>query len=392
MPLGICGIVCHPDALEVSGIFFGMVQDHERCMRRALELAEGGRGRTSPNPMVGAVLLKEGRLVGEGFHARAGEPHAEVGALRAAGPKAAGATLYVTLEPCVHHGRTPPCVEAILEARVARVVIGMHDVNPSVAGRGVRRLVEAGVAVEVGVLGEECRRLNAPYETWMVERRPFVCLKAAASLDGKIATYRGASRWISTEASRRRVHALRNEMDAVMVGAGTVVRDDPALTVRLVDGEVRQPARIVVDSTLRIPLTSRLLSERPEVATLVATTGKAPPERREAIEAVGREVLVLPERAGRVDLTALMATLAGRAVVSLLLEGGGQLNAAMLEAGLVDKVLVVVAPMLIGGREARTVLDGLGADSIEEAWQLTDLHVEDVEGDLHIEASVVRRR
>lgn len=369
-----------------------MSREHESWMRRALELAERGRGRTSPNPMVGALLVKEDRIVGEGFHERAGEPHAELNALSATGPEASGATLYVTLEPCAHHGRTPPCVEAVLDAGVARVVVGMRDVNPAVAGRGVGRLAEAGVQVEEGVLEEECRRLNEAYVTWMVERRPFVLLKAAASLDGKIATYRGESRWLSSEASRRRVHALRNEVDAVMVGAETVVRDDPELTVRLIEGDVRHPLRVVVDSALRTPPTSRVLAARPEAQTLVATTNKAPLERREAVEGLGSEVLVLPERNGRVDLAALMEKLAEREVVSLLLEGGGELNAAMLEAGLVDKVLVVVTPRLIGGREAPTVLDGLGAGSLEEAWGLTDLHVEEVEGDLHIQASVERRR
>jgi diaminohydroxyphosphoribosylaminopyrimidine deaminase/5-amino-6-(5-phosphoribosylamino)uracil reductase len=351
-------------------------EEHEKWMRWALELAQRGRGRTNPNPMVGALLLKEGGIVGEGFHARAGEPHAEANALRAAGPDAAGATLYVTLEPCVQHGRTPPCVDAILEAGVARVIIGTRDVNPQVAGRGAKSLVDAGVPVEAGILEEECRRLNEAYVTWMTERRPFVILKAAVSLDGKIATYRGDSRWISTEASRRRTHALRNEVDAVMVGAETVVRDDPELTVRLLEGEVRNPLRVVVDSALRIPPTSRLLTERPEVKTLVATTAKAPMERREAVEALGREVEKLAERE----------------VISLLLEGGGQLNASMLEAGLVDRLHVVIAPMLIGGREAPTLLDGLGAGSIKEAWRLKDLRIEEVEGDLHVEASVVKRR
>lgn len=381
-----------PMPREVSGVFFAMSREHESWMGRALELAERGRGRTSPNPMVGALLVKEGRIVGEGFHERAGEPHAEVNALSATGPEASGATLYVTLEPCVHHGRTPPCVEAIIEAGVGSVVVGMRDVNPAVAGRGVGRLIEAGVQAEEGVLEEECRRLNEAYLIWMVERRPFVLLKAAASLDGKIATYRGESRWLSSEASRRRVHELRNEVDAVMVGAETVVSDDPELTVRLVEGDVRHPLRVVVDSALRIPPTSRVLTERPEAQTLVATTAKAPLERLEAVKGLGCEVLVLPERNGRVDLAALMEKLAEREVVSLLLEGGGELNAAMLEAGLVDKVLVVLTPKLIGGREAPTVLDGLGAGSLADAWGLTDLRVEEVEGDLHIQASVERRR
>lgn len=390
-PPGNCYTVNRPGASKGIGIFFDMHPDREIWMRRALELAERGRGRTSPNPMVGALLVKEGRVVGEGFHERAGGPHAEVNALQAAGREAAGADLYVTLEPCVHYGRTPPCVEAVLEARVARAVVGMLDVNPIVEGEGVRRLREEGIPVEVGLLEEECHRLNEAYLTWMLERRPFVILKAAASLDGKIATYRGESRWISCEESRRRVHALRNEVDAVMVGAGTAVRDNPELTVRLVEGEGQNPMRVVVDSSLRLPLDARLLVERPEIRTIVATTEKAPLERRRAVEEMGREVLLLPEREGRVDLQSLMKKLAEMDVVSLLLEGGGELNASMVEDGLVDRVLIILAPIFVGGREAHTVLDGLGVSSIQEAWGLEEVQVHKLGSDLHVEGRLKRK-
>jgi diaminohydroxyphosphoribosylaminopyrimidine deaminase/5-amino-6-(5-phosphoribosylamino)uracil reductase len=267
----------------------------------------------------------------------------------------------------------------------------MLDVNPAVAGQGVEQLKGAGMPVEVGVLEDACRRLNEAYITWMLDRRPFVILKTAASLDGKIATYKGESRWISSEDSRRRVHALRGEVDAVMVGAGTAVRDNPELTVRLVSGEARDPLRVVVDGTLRLPVASRLLVERPEIRTLIATTEKAPLERRETIEEMGREVLVLPEREGRVDLHALMKALAEMDVVSLLLEGGGELNASMVEEGLVDRVLIILAPVFIGGREAHTILDGLGVSSIQEAWRLEDVQVQKVGGDLHVEGLLERR-
>lgn len=367
-----------------------MDSQDERWMRRALELAGQGRGRTSPNPMVGAVLVKGRRAVGEGFHQRVGGPHAEVNALRAAGPEAEGSTLYVTLEPCTHFGRTPPCVDAVLGAGVGRVVVGMLDVNPAVAGQGVRRLQETGVAVEVGLLERECRRLNEAYITWMTEARPFVTMKVASSLDGKIATYLGESRWISGQESRRRVHALRAEADAVMVGAETACRDDPELTVREVEGEVRQPLRVVVDSTLRLPASARLLAGPPEARTIVATTEKAPLERRKAVEELGRQVLVLPERQGRVDLRSLMGRLAEMEVVSLLLEGGGELNASMVEEGLVDKVLVILAPMLVGGREAPSSLDGLGVGSLKEVYRLKEVRLEKVGEDVHVEGYLKR--
>jgi diaminohydroxyphosphoribosylaminopyrimidine deaminase/5-amino-6-(5-phosphoribosylamino)uracil reductase len=386
---GLCLALRRPGAPKGIGVFIMETED-QRWMRRALELAEKGRGRTSPNPMVGAVLVKEGRAVGEGFHQRAGGPHAEVNALREAGREAAGSTMYVTLEPCTHQGRTPPCVDSLLEVGLGRVVVGMLDVNPKVAGRGIGRLEEAGLPVEVGLFEQECRRLNEAYITWMMEKRPFVVLKVASSLDGKIATYRGQSRWISGEESRKRVHALRACVDAVMVGAATAVADDPELTVRMVEGDVRQPVRVVVDSTLRLPATARLLAEGSELKTVVATTAKAPQERRRAVEAMGRDVLVLPERQGRVDLSSLMARLAEMDVVSLLLEGGGELNASMVEEGLVDKVLVIIAPMLLGGGEAPTVLDGLGVGSIEEAWRLNELSFQKVGEDLHVEGYLER--
>ncbi len=388
---GLCHTPYCPDAPKGIGDFFQMDSTDEKWMRRALELAAKGRGRTSPNPMVGAVVVKDGQVVGEGYHARAGEAHAEVNALRLAGQSAIGATLYITLEPCVHYGRTPPCVEAIREAKVGRLVVGTLDVNPLVEGQGVRRLEEDGVPVQVGVLEQECRLLNKAYITWMSERRPFVLLKVAASLDGKIATYRGHSRWLSCEASRRRVHAIRNEVDAVMVGAETVIRDDPELTIRLVEGEVRHPLRIVVDSTLRLPLSSRLLAEGPEVPTVVATTAKAPLERREAIEAMGRQVLVLPDREGRLDLSALMRHLAELQVVSLMLEGGAELNASMVEAGLVDEVLIILTPRLLGGSAAPTVMGGLGAATVEEGWSLKDLSVQQVGSDFHLSGVMERR-
>ncbi len=351
-------------------------------MARALALARRAAGRTSPNPLVGAVVVKDGRVVGEGYHQKAGTPHAEVHALAAAGTGARGATLYVTLEPCSHHGRTPPCTEAILAAGVRRVVAAVQDPNPRVAGRGFERLREAGVEVTAGVLEEEARRLNEAFFVYVTAGRPFVAMKTAMTLDGKIATACGESRWISGEASRALAHRLRSELDAVMVGIGTALADDPQLTARPPGTASRDPVRIVVDSALRLPPDARLLQLDSPAPTWVATTERAPAERRRALEAAGAEVLVLPERDGRVDLAALMAELGRREVTSVLLEGGATLNAAALAAGVVDKVLCFVAPKVVGGAAAPGPVGGPGVERLAGAWRVERLAAEAVGEDI----------
>lgn len=354
-------------------------------MARALDLARRGAGRTSPNPMVGAVVVREGRIVGEGYHEKAGTPHAEVHALRAAGPAAAGATLYVTLEPCNHHGRTPPCTEAIIAAGIARVVAAVKDPNPRVAGSGLARLRAAGIAVTEGVLAEEARELNEAFFHFITTGRPFVIMKYAMTMDGRIATATGESRWISSPEARERVHRLRAAADAVMVGIGTVLHDDPLLTCRVPGG--RDPVRVVVDSRLRIPPSARVLSVRSEAPTWLATTPLAAPERRAAIRSLRRtgacpvEILEIPARDGRVDLGALLAELGRREITSVLLEGGAELNAAMLAAGAVQKVLGFVAPKLVGGREAPGPVGGSGV-ALPEAWRVEGLKVEKVGEDV----------
>lgn len=353
-------------------------------MGRALRLARRGAGATSPNPMVGAVVVREGRVVGEGFHRRAGTPHAEVHALRAAGPLAAGATLYVTLEPCDHHGRTPPCTEAILAAGVRRVVAAVADPNPLVAGRGLERLRGAGVDVVVGVREGEARELNESFFKYITTGRPFVTLKYAMSLDGKAAARTGASRWISGEASRALAHRLRARHDAVMVGVGTALADDPLLTVR--HGGGRDPVRIVVDSRLRLPPAARVVAAAAASAapTWVAATPEAPAERRAALEAAGATVITVPDREGRVDLAALMDELGRREVTSVLLEGGPTLAAAALDAGLVDKVAAFVAPLLLGGAAAPGPVGGTGVPTPAEGLRLERVRVRRVGGDLLI--------
>jgi len=358
-------------------------------MKRALALAETARGLTSPNPLVGALVVRDGAVVGEAHHPRAGAAHAERLALAGAGEAARGATLYVTLEPCVHHGRTPPCVPAIVEAGVRRVVVAVGDPNPRVAGAGLEALRRAGISVSVGCLEEEARRLNRPFFTWIKEQRPFVTLKVAMTLDGKIAGWDRSSRWITGEAARREVHRLRSEADAIAVGVATVLADDPELTVRLETGWPREPYRVVVDSHGRTPTSARVFSAGSPERTLIAVTESVPPERLRALEARGAQVLRLPSRDGRVDLGALMTELAGREVTALLLEGGGELNAGFLEAGLVDRVLVFVAPILLGGQRAPTPVEGAGR-GLKEAFRLARMTVRAVGDDLLIEGEIAR--
>ncbi len=370
------------------------METHARYMSQALALARKGLGRTSPNPMVGAVIVKDGRMVGRGFHRRAGLPHAEVEALVQAGPRARAATMYVTLEPCNHTGRTPPCCDAILAAGIRRVVVAMRDPNPITKGRGVARLRRAGVGVMIGVQEDEAQRLNAPFTTWVTQQRPWIVAKVAQSLDGKIATRRGSSRWISSPASRRLVHRLRGQMDAVMVGVNTVLRDNPRLTARTERGGLRQatqPAKVIVDSRLRTPLSSRCLSQTASPAlTIIATTPRGAKKRR-SFEKLGVTVLVFPPAAqGRVPLGPLCRTLATQFLItSVLLEGGGELIAGALQARLVDRLLWCTAPMLLGGRHSPSSVGGQGVARIDQAIRLRDLQVRRLGPDVLFDAAVV---
>ena len=354
-------------------------------MRRALALAARGQGRTRPNPMVGAVIVCAGRVVGTGYHRRAGEPHAEVVALRAAGTRARGATLYVTLEPCDHQGRTPPCTAAILASGVRRVVAAHEDPNPRVRGRGLRRLRAAGLATRVGVLAAEARALNEIYLTWRTARRPFVTVKVAQSLDGKIATRTGDSQWISGPAARAYGQALRAQVDAILVGVRTVLADDPRLTCRG-PRPMRPPLRVVVDAALRTPPTARLL--RGGAPVLIATTRAASAARRRRLAARGAEILILPGRHGRVNLRALLRELARREITHLLIEGGGELIASAVQAGVVDRWIAIIAPILIGGRLALTAVAGDGITSLRQAVPLQGVTWRRLGRDLVVEGRV----
>ncbi len=354
-------------------------------MLRAIELASLARGRTSPNPMVGAVMVREGRIVGEGYHLRAGEDHAEVRAIRVSGAGARGADLYVNLEPCSHHGRTPPCTEAIIRAGVKRVFAAIRDPNPLVGGRGAGNLRKAGVEVRFGLASREARVLNEAYLKYIRTGMPFVVIKSAQSLDGKIATRTGDSRWISGEASRKLVHLMRDSADAIMVGIGTVIADNPRLTARLDGRRGKHPVPVVVDPLLRLPLGARVLRRRGRPGAIVVASDRAEAERRKALESLGAEVIVVEGEGGRIDMASLMRRLAERGLTSVLIEGGGETSASALEAGVVDKLALFVSPRIIGGRGAPTSVGGEGVARVRDARQLSGVTVTPVGDDLLIE-------
>lgn len=361
-------------------------------MAQALRLAAKGRGRTSPNPMVGALVVSKGKIVGRGYHRRAGGPHAEVLALRQAGPRVRGATLYVTLEPCSHTDkRTAPCTPLLIQSGLRRVVVAMVDPNPHVAGRGIRALQRAGLRVEVGCGRAEAEDLNPIYCHWMRTGRPFVILKAAMTLDGKIATTTGESKWITGDTARRHVHTLRHWVDAILVGVGTVIRDNPSLTARMSASSTRlagrQPLRVVLDSHLRLPLTARVLTNQETAKTLVATTKRASVSKRRQLEARGAEVWVLPERQGRVSLSHLLSRLGNRRISSLLVEGGGEVNGSIWRASLTDHVMLYVTPRILGGQDTKSLIGGQGPRHLTQATMLDHLRIHHVGTDLLIEGT-----
>jgi diaminohydroxyphosphoribosylaminopyrimidine deaminase/5-amino-6-(5-phosphoribosylamino)uracil reductase len=336
-------------------------------MLRALELAERGRGHVEPNPLVGAVVVREEQIVGEGWHAKYGQAHAEVNALAAAGEAARGATLYVTLEPCCHHGKTPPCTEAVLRAGVARVVAALVDPFPEVAGKGAAGLRAAGLSVDIGWCETEARRINAPYLKLLTTGLPYVIAKWAMTLDGKIATRTNDSKWITSAASRRRVHELRGRMDAIVVGIGTVLADDPLLTAR--PPGPRTATRIVLDTHGRLPLDCRLAQSAGEAPLLVAT----------ATTTQAGEMLALPVESGRVSVPALLLELGRRRMTNVLVEGGAAVLGSFFDGGAVDEVCVFVAPIVIGG--GKSAVGGLGVARIVEGLRLAAWHTEMVEGE-----------
>jgi diaminohydroxyphosphoribosylaminopyrimidine deaminase/5-amino-6-(5-phosphoribosylamino)uracil reductase len=364
------------------------VTDDERFMQRALDLAGNARGLTSPNPMVGALVVRDGVVLGEGFHRRAGQAHAEIDALNAAGDRARGATLYVTLAPCTHQGRTPPCAPAVIAAGVRRVVVATEDPNPA-AGGGVAALRGAGIDVTTGVLEVPATALNRIFLTAMRLGRPHVTLKSAATLDGKIADVHGASQWITGSAARVEAHRLRSETDAIVVGIGTVLADDPALTVRLDGPWPREPLRVVLDSTARTPPGARLITSGTPDRAVIALGADPPDARVDGLRAAGARLVRCPGADGRVSPRGLLDALYAMEVRGVLIEGGAEVGAAFVEAGLVDRVAMLFAPKLLGGAKATPILGGAGR-ALADALGLGALAVRQVGDDVMIEADVRR--
>jgi diaminohydroxyphosphoribosylaminopyrimidine deaminase/5-amino-6-(5-phosphoribosylamino)uracil reductase len=359
-----------------------------RHLARAIELAEQGRGRVSPNPLVGAVLGRDGESLGEGFHRALGAPHAEVEAIRAAGgADMAGATLYVSLEPCCHHGRTPPCTEAILRAGIGRVVVAADDPSAHASGRGLGILRDEGVEVVVagGDLSVRARLQNQPFRKRARTGRPWVLFKSAMTLDGKVATHTGDSQWISGEASRRLAHGWRAECDAVAVGIGTALADDPLLTART-EGMARQPRRVVFDSLARLPLDSQLVAGARGIPLTVVVSRAAPRTATDALATHGAEVIVATGENAPARVRSALDQLGAAGVSSMLLEGGPRVAGAFLDAGEIDEIRLFVAPLLLGGRKARDPIEGEGADAIADAVRALTLECESIEDDLLVSA------
>ncbi|RCW51165.1 diaminohydroxyphosphoribosylaminopyrimidine deaminase/5-amino-6-(5-phosphoribosylamino)uracil reductase [Paenibacillus prosopidis] len=372
-----CSLAFLSSPLSVSlpiGVFLLLdILNDEYYMKLALELAAKAAGQTGINPVVGCVVVKEGRIVGIGTHLKRGTGHAEVHALQMAGDEAEGATVYVTLEPCSHFGKTPPCCERIIAAKAARVVVASGDPNPQVSGRGIARLREEGIDVTVGVLEQQSRQMNEKFNKYITTKLPFVTLKTASTLDGKIASRTGDSRWVTGTAAREQVHTLRHQHEAIMVGIGTVLADDPLLNTRAPVPAI-DPVRIIVDSSLRLPLNARVVTDR-SIRTIVLTSGQAAEDKRQALEAAGVEVFVCGTGA-KVDLTEAMMKLGEFEIGSILLEGGGQLNGAMLEAGLIDKIILYYAAKIIGGVEAPGTFTFNGIEKMADAIELEQVNVE----------------
>lgn len=357
-------------------------------MQRALELASQAAGRTSPNPLVGAVVVKDGEIVGEGYHQKAGKPHAEVIALEAAGDNSRNATLYVTLEPCNHHGKTPPCTEAIIKAGISSVYATTLDPNPMVSGRGIERLKEAGIEVNIGLMEQEARELNRFFSKYVTRGLPFVALKTAMTLDGKIATRTGDSRWITNEKSREYVHQLRNTYDAVLVGIGTVLKDDPRLNTRLPQGDTRDPVRLIIDTRLETPASFQVLQTARQQETIFYCLSGADSSRIKQFNGLGAEVVVIRDSSGRVPLEEVFRDIAQRGMMSVLMESGSQINAYALEKKLVDKVYWFIAPRICGGEQAVSPVGGRGIELMSQTIDLKNVIVKSFEDDLLVEGYI----
>lgn len=357
-------------------------------MQTALELAKKGCGFTNPNPMVGAVIVKDGQIIGQGYHEKYGEPHAERNALAYCTASAKGATLYVTLEPCCHYGKTPPCTEAIIESGIQKVVIGSKDPNPLVAGKGIALLRKHGIEVLEGVLEPACNRLNEVFFHYIKTKTPYIVMKYAMTMDGKIATYTGKSKWITGEIARQRVHQDRHRYAAIMVGVGTVLKDDPLLTCRMENG--KNPIRIICDTNLRTPLHSQIVITAKNIPTIIATACEHT-DRHQAYIDAGCSIITVSKSDKQIDLNELMRKLGEAKIDSTLLEGGSTLNWSALRSGLVNKVQAYIAPKLFGGMDAKTPVAGVGVENPGNAFMLSNSTVTVLGDDILIESEVMQK-
>jgi diaminohydroxyphosphoribosylaminopyrimidine deaminase/5-amino-6-(5-phosphoribosylamino)uracil reductase len=357
-------------------------------MKRALELAARGSGSTSPNPLVGAVIVKNGKIIGEGWHEKAGEPHAEINAIRNASEEVENSTIYVNLEPCSHFGRTPPCAAELVKRKFKRVVVAMEDPNPLVAGQGIKLLRDNGIQVDAGINRAEALMLNDIFIKYITKKKPFVLLKAAMTLDGKTATRTGDSKWISGELSREYVHHLRNRYSSILVGLNTVMKDNPELTARLEGSETRNPVRIIMDSKGKIPPDARVLDIDNNKRTIIAATEDMEQEKRRYLENKGAEIIITDKKAGKVNVGQLMEELGKKGIDSILIEGGGTVAAAFIEEGLVDKVAFFIAPIIIGGSTAPTPVMGTGAEFIRDGYKLKYQNIRTFDRDILVEGYI----
>lgn len=357
-------------------------------MKRALELAARGGGSTSPNPLVGAVIVKNGQIIGEGWHERAGEPHAEINAIRNARENLENSTIYVNLEPCSHYGRTPPCAEELVKRKFRRVVVAMEDPNPMVAGRGIKLLRDNGIQVDVGINRIEALMLNDIFIKYITGKTPFVLIKAAMTLDGKTATKTGDSKWISGELSRQYVHQLRNRYSSILVGLNTIIKDNPELTSRLTGMKTINPVRIILDSKGRIPTDARVLEMDENKRTIVATTEDMPAEKKEYLENRGAEVITTDKKAGKVNIKQLAGELYKKGIDSILVEGGGTVAASFMEEGLADKAAFFIAPVIVGGITAPTPVMGTGVNFVREGCKLKHRKLSTIGEDILVEGYI----
>ncbi|MCD4746592.1 MAG: bifunctional diaminohydroxyphosphoribosylaminopyrimidine deaminase/5-amino-6-(5-phosphoribosylamino)uracil reductase RibD [Bacteroidales bacterium] len=363
-----------------------------KYMQQAIELSKKGIGFVNPNPVVGAVIVKDNKIIGQGYHEFFGGPHAEINAINNSTENVKNATIYVTLEPCSYYGKTPPCVDAIIKNGISKVVIGMQDPNPLVAGKGIEKLKNNKIEVETGILENEIKILNEIFIKYITKKLPFCILKTAMTFDGKIATVSGDSKWISNEKSRKYVHELRQKCSGIMVGVNTVINDNPSLTVRIKGEKTNNPVRIIVDTHCRIPLNAKVLNSCLDTKTIIATTEQANIDTLKSITKTGTEIIKTPLKNGKVDLKYLMKILGEKGIDSILIEGGSTLNYSAINDGIVDKVISFISPKIIGGESAKTPVGGEGKKFLKDAFILKNLRIKYFDDDIMIEAYIKKAK